>query len=418
MLLLLLLLCVHHASAEGPMCYKCDDVAQASDCTNIVTCGAHEECFVQRFIASNLRQYFKLGCLQTDVCTHNQESLFGFGFQTVQTVGKRSQDSGPEVSKKMARDVTSINRKSRETDEDMVLCLECSDDKQTQISKCGSPPTTSRRCFKCDNVASPKECEAIVECGIDESCFVALQPLPIHNGKLAYTMGCQRAPTCKTLMSVQHSIGCIECCSDSYCNFKVCDGINATKTTTTSTTVATSTVAVIHRPVVTIVGPVSADYNTSMTLTCQTDVVVDSYLWALDGHQLTTAHSSTLAIPALNANSTGTYRCTAIKSGLSGYADHKVHINTKPGHVISFSKLKDPQSGVVTFACVFEGYPPPRIDWSFAGASGTDLPTDVQIDAARSFGIIYTYNSGLHDGNYKCAARNYFGGDSQTVSLP
>lgn len=68
-------------------------------------------------------------------CTHNQESLFGFGFMTI---GKRSQDGGPEISKQVARDVRSINRKSRETDEDMVLCLECSDDKQDQISKCGS----------------------------------------------------------------------------------------------------------------------------------------------------------------------------------------------------------------------------------------------------------------------------------------
>ncbi|KAH3746729.1 hypothetical protein DPMN_181143 [Dreissena polymorpha] len=37
-----------------------------------------------------------------------------------------------------------------------------------------------------------------------------------------------------------------------------------------------------HKPVVTIVGPASADYNTSVSLTCQTDVHVDQYYWTLD----------------------------------------------------------------------------------------------------------------------------------------
>ncbi|XP_052236150.1 uncharacterized protein LOC127847940 isoform X3 [Dreissena polymorpha] len=407
----LLLIC--HASATGPICHRCDDVLMPSHCTNVVTCLDTEQCVVQKLRAPSLREYFKLGCIPRNACLQNQTT-------NVQPIGRRDENGSGDSAKLSALDMTSQVPGSRANPGDNVLCLECANDANDQLGKCGSSPPNSRRCLHCNSVANPRDCDSVVECAFDENCFIGLQPTSPVDQTLTYTMGCQRNAVCRGLSLVHHTIGCIECCSTSYCNH-VCND-SALKTTTHVPLVTITMATVNHKPVVTIVGPASADYNTSVSLTCQTDVHVDQYYWTLDAHLLITARSSTLTIPAVNANSTGTYRCTAIRNGQSGYesgyAEHKVDINPKPGHVISFTKQVDHQSGVVTFTCVYDGYPLPTIDWSFSGVSGTHLVTDIHINDARSFGIISTYNSVFHDGNYTCGAKNYLGGDSKTVMLP
>ncbi|XP_052786048.1 uncharacterized protein LOC128221481 [Mya arenaria] len=124
----LALSCISQVLALGPICYQCDDVPTTKDCDQVVICGEHEKCATRLLFDSNYREYYKLGCIDANVCLGTQGSMLELT-SSPGVIGKRSL---PLTSGRDFR-----NRKSRATAEDTVLCLECAATNiRVQLNQC------------------------------------------------------------------------------------------------------------------------------------------------------------------------------------------------------------------------------------------------------------------------------------------
>ncbi|KAH3746742.1 uncharacterized protein LOC127846916 isoform X2 [Dreissena polymorpha] len=406
--LLLLFLAMVCARTEGPLCFECGDVPEVSTCEKVVRCYERQKCLVQRLLTSTGRSYYKLGCADLNSCISKQTTLAS------NLIGKRQTDGDSLESP----NVTSQQRKSRALSGDIIICDECATDIKEQLTKCGSQPPNGKLCFKCDNLVDPHSCDTVRQCNSEEECFLGLQPSHI-NGEMHYSMDCRRHLVCQALLHLQSNINCLKCCSESFCNYGACDAhptTTVTTTTTTTTTTTKPTTTTPPKPVVAVIGPSTADYNSNVTLKCQTDGSVDSYMWTKDGHVLSIS-TSTLVIPALNSSTAGRYVCAATRYGQTGMAELMLQITTRPGHVIKVSHYIDNEVSVLSLKCITSGYPFPNIQWSFVGTSGPHDITNLPFNMKHSFGIIFDYRPSVHNGNYTCRASNSVGGDSKTTTV-
>lgn len=194
-------------SPDGQLCFSCDNVADAKDCETITTCGPHESCYTQRFLGTNLQQYYKLGCIGKQVC-ENQQATF-------QAIGKR------DLVINSARSI-----RSSDDDGSMVLCMHCCNETDFCNNRlCGSSPSTNRHCLKCDDVLNPSDCNHVEECRQDENCFAHEAPKRTGNHEMRYDLACLPKRQCDAFERAYLQIGCIKCCNHTdYCNYVSCNG--------------------------------------------------------------------------------------------------------------------------------------------------------------------------------------------------
>ncbi|XP_052785809.1 uncharacterized protein LOC128221309 isoform X2 [Mya arenaria] len=371
------LFCISQVLADGPICYQCDDVPAIKDCSQTIMCGEHEKCATHLYIASNLRQYYQLGCIDANVCSKNQESLFGFGFMGLASspsmVGKRS------LPHSLEPDV--ISRKSRAS-EDMLLCLECAASNLTvQVNQCGSPPTTNLRCFSSDDVLRPRDSDRIIECSQDELCFAHKTPIEVDKGTFRYQLGCQSKQVCRAFSAptAHLSIGCVKCCDHSYCNLAVCTE-NGTEWTGETTTIAQTTPAAVtgNGPLtVTIEGNRTGEYLKPLSLRCVANKPTTRLVWNHNGRSDiypdgVTVNGDTLNIASLNITNLGPYECTLISGQSFGKANATLQIKVEAAKVIHVSHSLDSNAHVLSFGCEYVGFPPPTITWTFHQVSGSE----------------------------------------------
>lgn len=94
-----------------------------------------------------------------------------------------------------------------------------------------SSVTEALKCYRCDRLSHPKDCEHLVECGQNEACYV--EGNVTDAGRLQYTSGCLSNSTCNAVLHTdfgqQDIIGkrdlsfCRICCDKDFCNNELCD---------------------------------------------------------------------------------------------------------------------------------------------------------------------------------------------------
>lgn len=91
--------------------------------------------------------------------------------------------------------------------------------------------SVTNQCFNCNGVPAQEDCDVLIQCGENESCFVRKSTQ--YNGKPLFESGCFSKPTCDTLSQIsglgKREAGltnCFECCYTGNrthpCNNKLC----------------------------------------------------------------------------------------------------------------------------------------------------------------------------------------------------
>ncbi|XP_045185209.2 uncharacterized protein LOC123543185 [Mercenaria mercenaria] len=427
-----LVLALHLTATEAIQCLSCDSVVEARDCRRLVTCGSHEICYVRRLIATNLKQYYKLGCTDKNVCIQEQKQMFA--------IGKR--DTNKYSSPAESGAIQSHDRKARDTNGDMTLCLQCCESADgCNKDLCGSPPTTNRRCLTCDDVLSPKDCERLQECSRDEFCYV-------HKGinqniatfEIRHDLGCMGERQCNAL-KLAYPQACVVCCNQTdLCNYAACDkwmpaaAPTQVAFTTRPTTKATTTIPTTPPPQVVINGPDKDNYMNSTQLTCVTSPPAQSYTWKFNGtgtlpkgitsQQIgiqagSVAGVDTLQIASLTEAQMGTYTCVATINGQTVEQSHFLGIN---GEKPTVHIEKPPVSNNFAMQCQVTGYPVPLIKWDFipdsAGSHGIPPGVEFSDEKFQSTLFVKTYNPTDHTGMWYCKASNVVGNALAQVHVP
>ncbi|XP_052787393.1 mucin-5AC-like isoform X2 [Mya arenaria] len=428
---------ITYAATNGLLCFNCDDVASPRDCTRVEYCQHDQACSVELLQTSTNRTFYKMGCYNTQECTKQQH-----------TNGRRSSRT------------QNIHGQSRAAG-DKGLCLECSSDLESQLTLCGAATSTELHCFNCNDLVNPSQCDTVRECSTDEDCFIGIQPVASGTGEYRYQLGCKSKPICSVLNSVSSNVLPSRCCNSSLCNLAI-DSTSSTimpstpststqtpsqqmtyttalpttmtmttttKTTTTSTATAPTTTPTTTTSTTTttkatstsilptqstftvyIEGPYNSNYKHPVTLTCVTNKPAQKIIWSLNGESGLPpgvhVMDYTLSIDSLDLHTAGNYSCLVVWNGQLKIATKQVIIPPKEGRVVKFSHHLDTGSGIVTFVCQYEGYPPPSVTWAYSGPAGTDLPRDLNISKDHVTGVIAHYNHIHHDGTYLCIVSN------------
>ncbi|XP_022343962.2 uncharacterized protein LOC111137028 [Crassostrea virginica] len=161
-------------SNVGPTCFRCSREVLPTTCSNVVTCGPHELCAIEKGVDLLGNAVFWSGC-----------------------------KSKPECSA----------RKKRSSPVDvLVTCSECCDGNFCNAKGCGEtgfPTDGNRLCFNCLFMDSPSNCSRVVQCQKDEVCYLEESVL---SDTTVYRSGCRVLQECKEQRP------CGGCCLGNYCN--------------------------------------------------------------------------------------------------------------------------------------------------------------------------------------------------------
>ncbi|KAL4216774.1 Hemicentin 2 [Mactra antiquata] len=413
---------------EALQCLSCDHVAEPRDCSHLETCGAHQECYVKHMIASNLVQYYEMGCKDKRVCETDTNSLL------MSAVGKK-------------RDTTirSSHWYSKRNEDDLLLCLQCCNGTNgCNKDLCGAPQTTARRCLQCDDVLSWRDCQEIAECSTDQLCYVRTSAISI-NYEIRVKMGCLGQLQCEGIQKAFPQ-RCVVCCNDAdFCNYNACDNFNvSTRATTTATTPVIPILTLkptnpppstTDQPTVHINGPTTATtYGNMSSLTCLTIPPAGTYTWTFkDTTQLPAGVSakyggttsggfagiSVLHLDSLDRLTAGQYTCTA---AFANGVQHKDSFLLEP---LPVKPTTDIEKGPITtnFAlkCMITGYPSPTVTWTLNGNIVTATqPPNIYINVGNSTStvFVYAYDPSSHNGQWSCTAQNAGGQVSTIATIP
>ncbi|XP_060073447.1 uncharacterized protein LOC132553235 [Ylistrum balloti] len=189
-------------SALGPLCYECDHMPHQRDCGKVVRCGSHESCYGMKYVTTDSIVFFRSGCKDTGLCG----------------VGKR---------------------------DDRTLCSQCCTGDFCNIQTCDQQITLQHRCFACEFVLNPTDCDLSKQCDVDEICYTE----EVYNVNLEkrFRLGCAQISRCRSppvlavgkrgedVSSRQTRVSslplttsyCAKCCSGENCNRDLCDGTDS-----------------------------------------------------------------------------------------------------------------------------------------------------------------------------------------------
>ncbi|XP_052718576.1 uncharacterized protein LOC128190538 isoform X2 [Crassostrea angulata] len=161
-------------SNVGPTCFQCDREALPTTCSNVVTCGPHEVCSIEKGLDLLDDVVFWSGCKSKTEC--------------------------------------SVSRKRSSPADVTVTCSECCDGNFCNANGCGYPgfPAGGNNlCFNCVHMKSPSNCSHVATCQKDEVCY--FEELQQAQG-VSFHSGCRSLTDCKV-----HQM-CGGCCLGDFCN--------------------------------------------------------------------------------------------------------------------------------------------------------------------------------------------------------
>jgi len=423
-------------NGTGPYCYSCDKIAKAQDCDRIVQCTANEMCYSQRLLGSNVKEFYKLGCTDRDLCQKQSFSLFGGGM----FAGKKR-----EVPHAIA---SAHALSSRQAQDEMLLCYQCCDGDECNNNLCGAKQDSTglTRCFECDKVDDPTSCDRIVECGEYNFCYVHYGP--IHtNFQYRYDMGCMPDAQCNAMAMAYQNTGCMKCCTgEDYCNFDACANFTLTTTssptttevtqapttpTTTTTTAAPTTPPIPPNVTIVTLDPQhplnQTSFGSKVSAQCSSDNGV-TVKWVFNASSVLpdgvrAYDNGTLTIEKLNETNAGKYKCVAI-SQLGALSSKEVDVKIWEIPAYAIAILRTPPGSLspgdkFQLECRVIGYPEPTITWQHANTDGTLIvPGDVTFSNHDLFLTIGQYVPAHHDGVWSCTATNIYGHSSAVGHVP
>ncbi|VDI08419.1 Hypothetical predicted protein, partial [Mytilus galloprovincialis] len=188
---------------HGLRCLSCQGVIEPRACLHKQECGVGEICYTEQVIDDDLTKYYNVGCRSTQLC---DMAKIAFG------------------------------RRSGE----LQVCQKCCHTDKCNNQECqNSQGASTNICSKCQDVASPLECQSVVECRSDEICFS--QQFVNDNFEKRYNLGCEKKKRCELLYQLaphhRNLQLCNKCCQGSECNKKLCiDTLMTTAVTIDMTT--------------------------------------------------------------------------------------------------------------------------------------------------------------------------------------
>ncbi|XP_053387372.1 protein jagged-2-like isoform X2 [Mercenaria mercenaria] len=76
-MLWLLIVLFYSSTTSALQCLSCQNVPDKRDCHNLLTCGAHQECYTNRVIDGSRRNLYNLGCVDQYACSQLSQSGLG-----------------------------------------------------------------------------------------------------------------------------------------------------------------------------------------------------------------------------------------------------------------------------------------------------------------------------------------------------
>ncbi|KAL4238407.1 hypothetical protein ACF0H5_003116 [Mactra antiquata] len=198
MLVLLISLLLPHSIA-GIECLSCNGLVSPIDCGNVLTCGSHQQCFIENYITSGGHLRFNLGCRDTLHC---------------------SQSDGPDQSLNL------------EQSDDILVCTQCCNSTLCNSAGCGHPGYSTSRgpvCYNCHDQMSIDDCDTISVCGRDEVCMIDRLANDVSHEQRYHTR-CELNSACEDQLNKWREVqklyqlnddSChVDCCAEDLCNSK------------------------------------------------------------------------------------------------------------------------------------------------------------------------------------------------------
>ncbi|XP_078312081.1 uncharacterized protein LOC111100871 isoform X1 [Crassostrea virginica] len=199
----------------GPVCLRCTDVAEISECiTNTAECGDNEECYLEKVTKEDLSIRYNAGCRSSRVCS----------IMAALNAGKKKRD--------------------------LVNCAACCADAPDDSGPCNAklcglkPQALQDTCIVCDGIHSDvASCSKAATCPPNEVCFTGIR---IVGTAIRYVFGCYEERVCHAMVdnnnknsTVNHNGKrvihgdqgtpiCDACCKGDKCNSKDCFDLKQT----------------------------------------------------------------------------------------------------------------------------------------------------------------------------------------------
>ncbi|KAL3871663.1 hypothetical protein ACJMK2_039647 [Sinanodonta woodiana] len=198
-----------NGSPSDRVCYNCDRVVSPVDCETVITCGADQQCFTDKYVTDENHVLYNLGCKMNKVCS------------LMAQLGRR--DIEDEDSPLDKRNI-------------IHLCTKCCNAGYCNNKLCTdvTTPVPALRCYACNDLESLSACETLKNCEPDEECFAETWFTDMH--EIRHHLGCRRKQICDIISmhntnTVPHGKRqqgthlCNGCCNSSFCNIAGCQNI-------------------------------------------------------------------------------------------------------------------------------------------------------------------------------------------------
>ncbi|OWF38884.1 uncharacterized protein LOC110465749 [Mizuhopecten yessoensis] len=206
--------------SNGKVCYECYHMSHPRDCNNVVECGSHQVCYVNRYVTSDAHVYYNSGCLSYNSCYSHH--------------GRR--ESEPASNTKVDVTATGIRRNNPASHPDCSSCCH-HDFCNTNLCETHKVNSTKKRCMSCDSVEHLSDCQTVRGCDEDEMCYTSYY---LHTfGEKRFRLGCMRNNTCNQggAVHIGETQFCSKCCIGENCNRELCkDAATPPPITTPGTT--------------------------------------------------------------------------------------------------------------------------------------------------------------------------------------
>ncbi|XP_053387459.1 neurogenic locus notch homolog protein 1-like [Mercenaria mercenaria] len=230
----------------GLQCLKCTDAILPINCETVITCGSHENCFVDAKVTPAGEIRYDLGCRDILQCNTSH------------------------TSKRDILPVTEMKNLSvlKRTSNDSLTCSECCSNDFCNSAGCGKTGYPSPRgplCFNCPQQSTPSDCSKITMCGQDEACMLLRTSDPVTH-RFRYQTKCENEKTCNDEMSKYRPVSStlvgkrkkkeslpisgtcvIQCCKEDLCN-NICRNTSVGAFSSINTTTSSQSSVAITSP--------------------------------------------------------------------------------------------------------------------------------------------------------------------------
>ncbi|KAL4238409.1 hypothetical protein ACF0H5_003117 [Mactra antiquata] len=191
----------------GTKCLICDEQVSPTDCGTVITCGIHEQCFIETYVTVGGHLRYNLGCRDELQCSQFNQ-----------------QDQPMKTNPSDA----------------VLVCAQCCNSTLCNSAGCGHQGYTTSRgpvCYNCHDQMSVEDCDTISVCGRDEVCLINRLPNDVSH-ELRYHTRCELHSVCQHQLNQWRQVQnqnnlnvnycVIDCCTEDLCNTKCNNSISST----------------------------------------------------------------------------------------------------------------------------------------------------------------------------------------------